>query len=113
MRVLYAWVGAREADRFPCRPRYTQPMSLALDPATEQRIQREIARGAYREPAELINRALDLLESQENWLLCNKDAIHQRLAESMAQAERGELHTPDEVRALLAQDRQGRASRPQ
>ena len=88
-------------------------MSLALDPATEQRIQREIARGAYREPAELINRALDLLESQENWLLRNKDAIHQRLAESMAQADRGELHSPEEVRALLAQDRQSRASRPQ
>jgi|GEM_PF-1265220 Arc/MetJ-type ribon-helix-helix transcriptional regulator len=87
-------------------------MSLALDPATEQRIQREIARGAYREPAELINRALDLLESQENWLLRNKDAIHERLAESMAQAERGELHPPDEVRALLHQDRQSRASRP-
>ena len=86
-------------------------MSLALDPATEQRIQREIARGAYREPAELINRALDLLESQENWLARNKDAIHQRLAESMAQADRGELHTPDEVRALLHQDRQSRASR--
>jgi Arc/MetJ-type ribon-helix-helix transcriptional regulator len=80
-------------------------MSLALDPATEQRIQREIARGAYCEPAELINRALDLLESQENWLARNKDAIHQRLAESMAQAERGELHSPDEVRSLLAQDR--------
>ncbi|MGA2897579.1 MAG: type II toxin-antitoxin system ParD family antitoxin [Acidobacteriaceae bacterium] len=88
-------------------------MSLALDPATEQRIKREIARGTYREPAELINRALDLLESQENWLARNKDAIHQRLAESMVQSERGQLHTPEEVRALLAQDRQSRASRPQ
>jgi hypothetical protein len=30
----------------------------------------------------------------------------------MAQAERGQLHTPEEVRSLLAQDRQSRASRP-
>ena len=88
-------------------------MSLALDPATEQRIQREIARGPYREPAELINRALDLLESQENWLLRNKEAINERLEESMAQAERGEVYTPEEVRALLNQDRQSRANRRQ
>jgi Arc/MetJ-type ribon-helix-helix transcriptional regulator len=88
-------------------------MGLALDPATEQRIQREIARGPYREPAELINRALDLLESQENWLLRNKDAINERLAESMAQAERGEVYTPEEARALLAQDRRNRSNRAQ
>jgi plasmid stabilization system protein ParE/Arc/MetJ-type ribon-helix-helix transcriptional regulator len=88
-------------------------MSLALDPATEQRIQREIARGPSREPAELINRALDLLESQENWLLRNKDAINERLEESMAQAERGEVYTPEEVRDLLNQDRQSRANRQQ
>jgi Arc/MetJ-type ribon-helix-helix transcriptional regulator len=88
-------------------------MSLALDPATEQRIQREVARGPYREPAELINRALDLLESQENWLLRNRDAIHERLADSMAQAERGEVHSSEEVRSLLAADRKNRATRTQ
>jgi Arc/MetJ-type ribon-helix-helix transcriptional regulator len=88
-------------------------MSLPLDPATEQRIQREIARGPYREPAELINRALDLLESQENWLLRNKDAIHQRLTESMAQATRGEVYSPEEVQSLLGVDRKNRATRAQ
>jgi putative addiction module CopG family antidote len=76
-------------------------MSFALDPATEQRIQREIARGVYREPDEVINRALDLLESQEDWLLRNRDAINERLEESMAQAERGEVYTPEEAHALL------------
>ncbi len=88
-------------------------MGIALDPATEQRIQREVARGPYREPDELINRALDLLESQEIWLLRNKEAIHQRLSESMAQAERGETHSPTEVRSLLDADRKDRALRAQ
>jgi Arc/MetJ-type ribon-helix-helix transcriptional regulator len=88
-------------------------MALALDPATEQRIQREVERGPYHEPAELINRALDLLESQENWLRRNKDAINERLEESMAQAERGEVYTPEEARALLDRDRQSRSSRGQ
>jgi len=97
----------------PLTPRYTHPMPLALDPATEQRIQRELARGPYREPAELINRALDLLESQENWLTRNKEAINQRLEESMAQAARGQTYSPEQARALLRQDRQERASRRQ
>jgi putative addiction module CopG family antidote len=86
-------------------------MSVNLDPATEQRIQRKIACGPYSEAAELINRALDLLESQESWLLRNKDAIHERLTESVAQAERGEVYTPEQVRALLGTDRENRSSR--
>jgi len=36
-------VGIREANRFSSHPRYTLPMNLILDPATKQRIQREIA----------------------------------------------------------------------
>jgi Arc/MetJ-type ribon-helix-helix transcriptional regulator len=88
-------------------------MGLALDPATEQRIQREMERGPYREPGEVINRALDLLESQENWLLRNRDAIHERLAESMAQVERGGVLSPEEVRSLLAADRKSRDVRTQ
>jgi len=55
--------------------RYTPLMNLTLDPPTEQRIQRELARGPYREPSELINHALDLFDAQEDWLLRNRDAI--------------------------------------
>ncbi len=86
-------------------------MSFALDPATEQRIQRELLRGPYREPDELINRALDLLDlldSQEDWLLRNKDAINERLEESFAQSERGEVYTPEQVRGFLDEDRKAR-----
>lgn len=80
-------------------------MNLTLDPATEQRIQREIDLGHYREPAEVIARAVALLEAEQNWFLQNKDAINQRLEESMAQAARGETHTPEEARRILADRR--------
>jgi Arc/MetJ-type ribon-helix-helix transcriptional regulator len=43
-------------------------MILTLDPATEQRIQREMERGHYREPAEVIAHALNLLQAEEEWL---------------------------------------------
>jgi Arc/MetJ-type ribon-helix-helix transcriptional regulator len=85
-------------------------MSVPLAPTTEQRIEREMARGIYREPDEVVNRALDLLESQEDWLLRDKDSIRETLEESWAEYQRGEFHTPEEVRAVLAQDREARAA---
>jgi Arc/MetJ-type ribon-helix-helix transcriptional regulator len=85
-------------------------MSVITDPAIEQRIEREMARGIYREPADVLNRALDLLESQEEWLLRDKDSIRETLEESWAEYQRGEFYAPDEVRARLAEDREARAA---
>ena len=76
-------------------------MNLALDDQTQLRIQREIDRGHFREPAEVIAHALDLLESQEDWLLRNREAISERLEESIAQAQRGEVFTLDDAARLL------------
>jgi len=84
-------------------------MALTLDPTTEQRIQRALEQGPFHEPAELINQALDLLESREQWLLRNKDAINERLEESLAQIERGEGIPGDQVREKLAQMRAARS----
>ncbi|HZL50399.1 MAG TPA: hypothetical protein VFC37_05555 [Terracidiphilus sp.] len=86
-------------------------MSLVLDPATEDRIQRQLERGPYTAPAELINRALDLLETQDDWLLRNKEAINAGLDRTFAQAARGEGYSPEESRALLEQHRTNRAAK--
>jgi Arc/MetJ-type ribon-helix-helix transcriptional regulator len=83
-------------------------MSLALDPQTEQRIQRLLERGHYESADQIINLALDPFEPMEEWLQRNKEAIDERLEESLAQAARGEVYTPEEVRSLLAQDRTSR-----
>lgn len=76
-------------------------MTLTLDAQTEQRIQRELDRGHYADPSEVIAHALDLLQDQEDWLLHNKDAINERLGESIAQAQRGEIYTADEAARIL------------
>ena len=39
-------------------------MTLTLDPRTEQRIQREIELGHYREPAEVVAHAVSLLDAE-------------------------------------------------
>ncbi len=40
-------------------------MTLTLDPQSEESIQREIARGHFQEPAEVIAHALHLLEAEQ------------------------------------------------
>ena len=84
-------------------------MNLTLDATSEKRIQRELERGHYSEPSEVIaHRALALMEDQEDWLLRDKDAINQRLDESHAQIQRGEGISEPEVCAILAADRSRR-----
>ena len=41
-------------------------MTVTLDAATEKQIQREIDLGHYREPSEVIARAVDLLAEQQS-----------------------------------------------
>ena len=86
-------------------------MNLALDPNTEQRIQRELDRGHYQDPAEVVARAMGLLEAQEDWLLRNKDAINARIQTSMDQIARGEGIPGDKILDVLAERRRAANSR--
>jgi Arc/MetJ-type ribon-helix-helix transcriptional regulator len=86
-------------------------MAITLDAATEERIQRQLDRGAFPGPTELLAHALDLLEEEkaaEDWLLRNRDAINASLDESLAQTARGETYSLEESRALLARHRAAR-----
>ena len=95
-------------------------MSLVLSPATEARIQAELATGRYAAPDELLNRALDSLQAEstmkeptpqemDDWLLRNKDAINAALDESFAAKERGESYSMEEAEAILAERRAARS----
>jgi Arc/MetJ-type ribon-helix-helix transcriptional regulator len=77
-------------------------MSLTLDSATEERVQRELACGSYSEPAEVISRALDLLEADRADTDTRRAALLARIEESFAQADRGETYSPEEARVELA-----------
>jgi Arc/MetJ-type ribon-helix-helix transcriptional regulator len=85
-------------------------MAITLDNTTEKRIQRQLERGAFREPTEVLAHALDLLEAEEDWLLKNREAIEARLEESFAQAARGEGFTVEEAKEILAKRRASRAA---
>ena len=124
-----SWVAdsaARRPHRLPIsRPGVIlSPMSLVLSPATEARIQAELATGRYAAPDELLNRALDSLNASleadrtmnepapkemEDWLLRNKDAVNAALDESFAAKERGETYSMEEAEAILAERRAARS----
>ena len=70
----------------------------------EQRIQRVQANGNYREPADVIEEALSLLEAEQE----QREELDARLEGSMAAARRGELYIPDEARQILAGRRAAR-----
>lgn len=78
-------------------------MEVSLDAKTESRIQREIDRGHYRKPAEVVARAVELLDIQEDWLEQNRDIIADRIEESFHQIERGEGISSGQARAELAE----------
>ncbi|MEO7030057.1 MAG: hypothetical protein ABI147_11710 [Acidobacteriaceae bacterium] len=77
-------------------------MALTLDSVIEQRIQRELARGTYSEPAEVLSHALDLLEAEREDRATRRVHILSELEESIAQADRGEGYNEDQLRARMA-----------
>ena len=83
-------------------------MAITLGVAIEERIQRQIDRGVFREPAELLAHALDLVEAEGD-LSARRGKLFARLEVSCAQADRGEGYTEEELRARMAERR---ASQP-
>jgi Arc/MetJ-type ribon-helix-helix transcriptional regulator len=79
-------------------------MAITLDAAIEQRIQHQLDRGAFREPAELLAHALDLVEAEAELDQRRTEWIA-RLEESCAQADRGEGYTEEELRTRMAERR--------
>jgi hypothetical protein len=74
-------------------------MSLVLDPATEARIQQVLATGPFREPAELLAHALDLVEAEREDTPAHREYLIVRLQQSIAQADCGEGISGEELRA--------------
>lgn len=65
-------------------------MTITLGPEHEQLIAEALETGAYRNPDEVIGRALEMLHSEDEWLQDQKDLIEGRIERAFAQCERGE-----------------------
>jgi putative addiction module CopG family antidote len=72
-------------------------MTIRLKPELESLVEADVARGSYRSVDEFVERAVELLHEQEEWLAANREEIRLKVEEGYQQASRGELHDPDEA----------------
>ena len=82
-------------------------MTIHLNPELEQLIQRDVERGSYQNVHEFVERAVQMLHEQEEWLSLNRAEITEKIEEGCAAAGRGELIDGDRVRAQIEEQKRG------
>jgi Arc/MetJ-type ribon-helix-helix transcriptional regulator len=76
-------------------------MTIHLNPEQEHRIAEALRSGAYRSTDDVIDRALEVLHEQDEWLTANRQAIDDKIRTGIAELERGEGIPEDELDAHL------------
>ena len=76
-------------------------MTIELKPEQEHRIAEALRSGAYSSPDDVIDRALEVLHEQDEWLTANRQAIDAKIRTGIAELERGEGIPEDELDAHL------------
>jgi antitoxin ParD1/3/4 len=76
-------------------------MSIQLNPQQEQRIEEALRSGAYRSPDDVIDRALDVLHGQDEWLIANREAIKAKIQKGIEELERGDGIPENDLEAYL------------
>jgi len=76
-------------------------MAIQLNPNQEHRVAEALRSGAYRSPDDVIDRALDVLHEQDEWLIANRQAIDAHIRQGIEELERGEGIPEDKLDAYL------------
>ena len=69
-------------------------MTIDLKPEQQRVIDLAVQSGAYRNPSEVLDQALEIIREQldlEDWMLGQREEVAAHIAAGFAQAERGEL----------------------
>ena len=83
-------------------------MTIDLKPDQQRVIDLAVRSGAYRNPGEVLDQALEIIREQldlEYWMLEQRDAVAAHIEKGFAQAERGELIDGDAAVEILRQRR--------
>lgn len=88
-------------------------MEIRLRPELEELIKQDVQRGPYETVDEFVEQAVSMLHEQEAWLAANRADIQTKIGEGYASAQRGELLSPDEARARLAELKRARSGHQQ
>jgi antitoxin ParD1/3/4 len=77
-------------------------MTITLRPEQEQLVRDLLRSGGYENAEDAIDSALEMLRSQNEWLLANRDAVDARIRQGIAELDRGEGIPERELDAHLA-----------
>jgi len=76
-------------------------MTINLRPEHEKLVTQAIETGAYRNPDEVVGRALEILHAEDERLHSHKDEIAEKIERAFGQFERGEFLSAEESRAEM------------
>jgi antitoxin ParD1/3/4 len=76
-------------------------VTLELKPEVEALINKCVESGAFATPEDVVERALELLSAEEDWLANNRDQIAADIQDGWEAAQRGELIDDDQVRLRM------------
>jgi putative addiction module CopG family antidote len=76
-------------------------MTITLRPDQEEAIAKAIESGAYQNADQVIERALQVLRSEDEWLHDSKDEINRKIDRAFKQFEEGDFYTAEESRAEM------------
>jgi antitoxin ParD1/3/4 len=77
-------------------------MTITLRPEQEQLVRDLLRSGGYENAEDTIDSALEMLRSQNEWLLANRGAIDARIRQGIAELDRGEGISEGDLDAHLA-----------
>ena len=76
-------------------------MTIELKPEAEAIVRKRLKSGVFASPEEVIERALEFLAVEEDWLAENRDELTAKVQEGWDAAQRGELIDAVQVRDNL------------
>jgi antitoxin ParD1/3/4 len=74
-------------------------MTITLRPENEKLIAEAMQTGAYQNADEVIERALRMLHSEQEWLTDHKAEITEKIERAFGQFDRGEFFSAEESQA--------------
>jgi Arc/MetJ-type ribon-helix-helix transcriptional regulator len=83
-------------------------MAIDLKPEQQRVIDLAVGSGAYQNPGEVLDQALEIIREQlelEDWMLEQRASVNAHIEQGFAQAERGELIDGDVAIAMLRKRR--------
>ena len=76
-------------------------MNVQLQPEDQRLVEKRLESGVFTSVQDVIHRALETLDAEEEWLQANKAAIQEKIERGLTELERGEGLTPEESLAQL------------